>query len=189
MRRFKLVGQENTAAQTFLEVGAETVQHLDQIFTGFQIKMALAGVSSLFVSVLGGDWYVFELWFAMNVVDLICGIALAVRGNCFSRRRVYGWVVKTFTHILTIILVGLVSFTFSYLARYSIPVLDWFMFVLLLTETASVFDSLIKLGLPIPPLARKLVVRIRRKTEANLAEIIDNKQPQEENQDEKKTDV
>lgn len=175
--------QETSDAVTnnsFSDVGIASMQHLEQIFAGFQIKAALASVSALFVSALGGDWYIFELWFIMNAIDLFCGVLLAVKVNRFARRRVYGWVVKTFTHVLTIILVGLVSYVFSLVSGYPVPVLDWFMFVLLLTEVASIIDSLVKMGLPVPPLARKIVTKIRRKSEAKLDELTSGETPYEE---------
>ena len=68
-----------------IETGNSMSQHLDQIFAGIQIKAALASVSALFVSALGGDWFIFELWFILNVIDLICGVSLAIKDDCFSR--------------------------------------------------------------------------------------------------------
>ena len=165
---------------SLIETGNSMSQHLDQIFAGIQIKAALASVSALFISALGGGWFIFELWFILNVIDLICGVSLAIKDDCFSRRRIYDWVIKTFTHILTIILIGFVSFTLSYLAKYNIPILDWFVFVLVLTEVASIFNSLIKLGLPVPPLAQKIVAKIRNRTESKIDDFTDGDDEQKE---------
>lgn len=165
-------------AYSFLEVFNEIGYYCERILTGFTIKAVLATLPTLFAAYLTGDWYIFELWFIMNAIDLALGITLALKTrdpktgrNRFSRRRVYSWVVKTLTHMLTIILVGLVTVAFSRVSGYSVPVIDWFMFILLLTEIASVLDSAGKLGLPIHPVAKSLVDRLRRKSEKKIEQL------------------
>lgn len=173
---------------TFIGVGQGTMQHLDQIFTGFPIKGVLAALPALFASHLSGDWHIFELWFVANAIDLVLGVVLTQKYARFSHRRVYGWVIKTFTHMLTIILVGIVSYTFASVSGYPAPILDWFMFILLLTEVASIIDSLGKLGLPVHPLAQKIISKIRRKSEVKLDELTgDEEYIEEEKKDE--TDI
>lgn len=163
---------------SFGEVFHEVVYYGERILTGFTVKAMLATLPALFTSYLTGDWYIFELWFVMNVADLFLGVIIALKTkdevtglSKFSRRRLYSWVVKTLTHMLTIILVGLVTVAFSRISGYTVPVIDWFMFILLLTEIASVLNSASKLGLPIHPVAKSLVERLRRKSERKIEQL------------------
>ena len=124
--------RNETMAYSFSEASGEVFGHWYQIVNAFSLKAAIATLPTLFSAYLMGDWYIFELWFIMNFCDLALGVTLACTEKKFSCRRLYGLVTKTLTHTITIILVGVLTFAFSTVSGVVIPVLDWFMFILIL---------------------------------------------------------
>lgn len=171
----------------FADVATEIQYHLGGIFAGFKFKALVASVPALFSSVLGGDFHFFEAWFALNIVDLVLGVVLAYKTAEFTRARLHGWVVKTLTHMGTILLFGVVTVLFHKLTGNPAPMLDGFLFVLVLTESVSILDSADMLGLPVHPLLKAIVVRLRRRTEAKLKAIAGGKET--EAAKEKETDL
>lgn len=164
--------QSPPADLTPQQIGKRMTHYIDQILAGFQIKALVSTIPALFTTYLGGDWYIFEIWFLMNFIDLICGVIVAQKYAVFSRIRVYGWVVKTLTHVLTIIFVGLASAIFSSVSGYPLPILDWVLFILVLTEMASIIDSFVKLNLPVPALCVKIISKIRHRAEKKIDDIL-----------------
>lgn len=161
---------------TFSDVCAEIGYYLRAIFLeGSSFKMCLAAIPALFSSTLLGEWYFFQVWFICNVIDLVLGVALALvtkdpdtGRSVFSRARLYGWVVKTLTHVGTIYLFGIVTVMVSKLAGHTVPFIDWFMGVLILTEMASITSSASKLGLPVHPLALLVLRKLKRGAEGRI---------------------
>lgn len=162
------------------EVAAGMEHYIDQIFESFGLKAGFAAIPAVFVAFLGGNWHLFEAWFILNIVDLAFGVMVALKsidpvtGHCrFSKRKIYGWVVKTLANMVTIIMVGIVTVFFAQVSGFAVPVIDWFMFILLLTEITSILDGADRLGFPVHPLARAIVAKIRRTTEHKIDEALD----------------
>lgn len=150
-----------------VELHREITYHLQQAYHSAGIKLllgSLAAVPALFSSKLFGSWQLLQIWFYLSLVDLCFGVALALRTpgkngekNAFSRRRLYGWVIKCGTHLGVIILFGLLSVGLFIVSGVVVPVINVFMFGLACTEAGSIVDTAIKLKLPVPIQARKLV--------------------------------
>jgi phage-related holin len=159
----------------FHDVGVEIQHHLSRILSGIELKATVASVPALFTTYLGGDWYLAEAWFAFMMLDLVFGVAHGLKTSSFSRARLYGWVVKALTHAGTLLMIGVVTIMLKRLTGYPVPLLDLLVFVLALTEAASILATADKLGLPVHPLVKTLVVKLRRRAEAKLREIADGK--------------
>jgi phage-related holin len=169
-------------AYRFHDVGAEMAYHLQGVFGGIGIKALVASIPAAFESTFGGNWGFFETWFALSVIDLVLGVVLALKTSSFSRARLYGWVIKALTHLCTILVFGVITVMLTGLTGHSAPLIDWFIFVLVLTEVASIIKSADKLGLPVHPLVKALVVRLRRRAETKLKSLASGKETQNDRQ-------
>jgi phage-related holin len=163
-------------AYKFSDVGVEMNYHLAGILGGIKIKALIASVPAAFASTFGGNWGFFETWFVMSVIDLVLGVAFALKTSSFSRAKLYGWVIKALTHMGTILICGAITVMLIGLTGRSVPLIDWFIFILVLTEAASIIKSADNLGLPVHPLLKALVVRLRRRAEAKLRAMADGKE-------------
>lgn len=157
--------------------------YASRIADSFTLKAAIATIPIAFTSELLGNWKLLELWFLLNVIDLILGIIIAIKEKKFDRRRLYGWVTKTLTHVLTIILVGIMTQGLYIATGHIVPILDWFIFVLLLTEVTSVLDSFIKLGAPVHPVAKDIVEQLRRRSAKQIKNLGDSENDEEDYED------
>jgi phage-related holin len=162
----------------FSDVASEIQYHLIHVLTNFRFKAILACIPSSFSHYFGGNWHFVEIWFALNVIDLFLGVALALKTpgetpgeSSFSRAKLYGWITKSLTHICTILLFGVMTIMLSTLSGYTVPLVDWFLFVLVLTETASILSSADQLGLPVHPLAKTLVQKLRKRAETKIDDL------------------
>lgn len=163
-------------AYKFHDVGVEIQYHVASILSGIKFKALVAGIPAMFATYFGGDWRFFEVWFALSVLDLVLGVALALKTSSFSRAKLYGWVVKALTHTGTILIFGVITVMLIGLTGHALPLIDWFIFVLAVTESASILSSAEKLGLPVHPLARALVEKCRRRAEAKLDALTSGKE-------------
>ncbi|MDR1367250.1 MAG: phage holin family protein [Candidatus Accumulibacter sp.] len=163
-------------AYKFSDVGGEMSYHLAGVFSGIKFKALVASVPAAFSTYFGGNWGFFETWFALSVIDLVFGVAHALKTDSFSRAKLYGWIVKALTHMLTILVCGVITVMLIGLTGHSFPLIDWFIFVLVLTEAASILKSAEKLGLPVHPLAKALIEKLRKRATGKLSEIAEGKE-------------
>lgn len=169
-------------AYTLQELGMNMNHYIEQICAGITLKGLVSAVPALLSTYYGADIYLFKSWFVLNVVDLVFGIWLALKTidpetgkNKFSRRRLYGWVLKSFVQMGSIVLAGVITVSAERLGTEGIAILgaifgetlfiNWVLFLLLITEAASVVDSSEKLGLPVNPAIKACVKRFRKMTE------------------------
>lgn len=147
--------------------------YLGGIFCGIEWKALVASVPAAFSTYFGGDWGFLETWLILNFIDLVFGVILALKTSTFSRSKLYGWVIKTLTHMCTILVFGVVTVMLAGLTGYATPLIDWFVFILVLTEAASILQSADKLGMPVHPLARIVVNKLRRRVETKIKKMAD----------------
>jgi phage-related holin len=166
----------------FADVVGEMQYHFDHIVDSFPLKALVATIPSAFAASFGGDWRFFETWFVLSVFDLFLGVALALKTpgaepgqSAFSRDKLYGWAVKMLTHTCTILLFGSMTIMLSVLTGYKMPIIDWFVFILALTEAASIVKSADGLGLPVHPLAKRLLEKLRVRAAAKINDLANDR--------------
>jgi phage-related holin len=159
----------------FRDVGVEMSYHATGILSGIKFKALFASVPAAFASYFGGNWGFLEMWFVLSVIDLVFGVAFAFKAGVFSRLKLYGWAVKALTHMITILICGVITVMLTRLTGYAAPLIDWFIFILVLTEAESILKTADKLGLPVHPLAKALVAKCKRRAESKLDELVGGK--------------
>ena len=163
----------NDMSYKFSDVAGEMGYYLSAIMTNFKIKALISLVPTPFILYLGESSFFFEVWFALGIIDLIAGVSLALAQGVFCRTRLYGWVGKMLTHALTIMLFGVLSILLSELINMRVPLLDWFIFVLVITETLSVLKSAELLGMPVPAFALVLVEKMHDRAKRKADDLVD----------------
>lgn len=152
---------------TVAEFAQEVSYHFQRFTTGFEAKAAIGFAGGALLTYLYIDWLVILFWLLLNATDLCLGVRLAYRNNNFQRRRVYGWIIKTFTHLHTMFFFGVFAFfivriygdavdpdTLSRFARWFV---NGFILMFATTEALSIVDTAEKLGYPIHPIVRKIL--------------------------------
>lgn len=135
-------------------------------------KAVISTLIAGFVSLFGGDAVLIWLLIVMWLTDFAFGLAEAIRRGHFRCRVLTRGVLKFPTYCLYLLLVGVVNVSLSRALGLQLPILDLFVAYLVVTDAVSVMGHMIRLGMPVPLLLRRIVLRgqagIERKVEAIL---------------------
>ena len=125
------------------------------------IGSCVAGVVSLF----GGDGYL--LWM------LGFGLADAVRRRHFRCRMLAHGALKFPAYCLYLLIVGVVNASLSRsFGGFDMPLLNLFIAYLIITDAVSVIAHMQRLGIPVPDLLRRVLLRSKRKVERRVDEAV-----------------
>jgi phage-related holin len=156
---------------------------LSQVFYALHIKSLLALPASILTHYLASDVSIFIIYLFIMFLDLIAGVAKALKTKTFRAQYLNRWVLKLGTQIFVIFLFGLTYYAFFLASGITFPILNYLVFILLITESVSIIDNMTKCGLPVPPIVRYLLNLIRRKAVNSVVSNIDLKEetpPEEE---------
>ena len=136
--------------------------YTSDILDCLQMKSIILGIPVAYASYFFGNWYLVPIFFATSFADLFFGIWAAVAIGAFKWESVGRWVLKTLTHCLTIIAMGIITFTVSVGVGYTVPILNFMLVLLIAMEMSSVLRNAAKAGLPIHPLVMSIVNMISK---------------------------
>ena len=133
------------------------------------IGSCVAGVVSLF----GGDAYLLWMLGAMLVADFAFGLADAVRRRHFRCRMLAHGALKFPAYCLYLLIVGVVNASLSRsFGGFDMPLLNLFIAYLIITDAVSVIAHMQRLGIPVPDLLRRVLLRSKRKVERRVDEAV-----------------
>lgn len=113
-------------------------------------------------------------WLAiMWGADWAFGLFEAFWRGKFSCRLVKRGMVKFPAYCVYIILVAAVDACIEVAFHVSVPLLEAFLSYLVAQEGVSVAGHMIRLGLPVPPMVRRILVHGKRKVEKQIDNILD----------------
>lgn len=141
---------------------------LEQILHGFYIKFAASVPLAWLTSAMGVQTSVLVIYLIFMGVDLILGAASAYQRNIYDVRRVRFWFFKLGTHLLILLVFGLVGKVINDTFGFSTGLTGALLFMIIITEAASVVDKLTMLGAPVPPFVKSLLSVLRKNAEAGL---------------------
>ena len=174
-------------APFFLEVKQDLVYYFSQIWAGWPIKATVgAGVcclASLYTNFFYGNAVLVLLWLLLVTVDLLLGVGVALQRHKFTLVRLKKFVAKVFAHAVTIGIMGLLNHALSAAFGMEMPILNWFMCVLLCTEGASILVNMDKLGWPVPKIAHKIISKMDKKANAAIDDCLQISGDDNEQQD------
>lgn len=133
------------------------------------ISSFLTGIVALF----GGDAFIMWLLLSVMCADFLLGFTDAARRKHIRCRAMGRGALKFVYYFSYIGLVGVVNVSLSRSFGIHVPLLDMFMSYLIITDTISVMAHMQRLGIPVPALLRRIVVRSRDKIERGVSETLD----------------
>jgi phage-related holin len=166
------------------EVAFRMREDLSSLFYAFWLKLLAALVlAGAFTRYIGGEPGLLEIYVAVFTLDLVMGVVRALKTKSFRIALLGMWVIKLLTHFMCLTLVGLMwkasEFVFG-----SFPVLvNYFLFVMILTEAVSIVDNAARAGLPVPPMLSFMLVKLKRKGIKTLNQIVSDKPMTDEEAD------
>ena len=162
----------------FTQVGLEISYHLNRLMEGIAPKLGLAIAPAAVLTHLHINAYALYVWLFFMFLDLVLGVVWAISVDRFSRSKLYGWVVKLLTHSIALCLVGLLASVFfllpvaGFLEEGVQGLMTCALLVMILTEFVSIMDTSIKLNLPVPPVAARVVKGLQKRVDNNISHIL-----------------
>jgi|GEM_PF-1399903 len=135
------------------------------------VKAALAAVAAWLSAEPGLLYWLTSMWCA----DLAFGLFEAFRRGKFSCRMLKRGGMKIPAYCLCITLVAAVDACMEMAFGVSVPLLEGFLAYLVAQESVSVMGHMIRLGLPVPPMVRRILLHGKRTVEKKLDDVLDDK--------------
>lgn len=133
------------------------------------VGSCVAGVVSLF----GGDVYLLWMLAVMMVADFAFGVADAARRRHFRCRMLWHGALKFLYYMAYIGIVDMVNASLSRsFGGVYMPFLNLFIVYLIITDAVSVIAHMQRLGIPVPDLLRRVLLRSKRKVERRVDEAV-----------------
>lgn len=127
-----------------------------------------------FVSLFGGDALLLWLLVAMLLADFAFGLADALRRRHFRCRMLAHGALKFPAYCLYLLLVGVVNVSLSRSVGMEMPFLNLFVAYLIMTDAVSVIGHMQRLGIPVPALLRRIVLRGRNRVERGVSRAMED---------------
>lgn len=162
------------------EIRNRLTYNMDQLLEGAWLKSVIATAGVFFVEVLYGDLIVLNIYLLFLFLDLILGVVKSKVYGTYRVKEIGRWVGKLLTHLLVILLFGLVCNSLFTTSGFLIPTVNWLLFCLTITELASILDNLRKLGAPVPPIVYKFLKILRRQAAKKLSTYVEDPEMKED---------
>ena len=137
-----------------------------------QSLLALWPEKAVIGSCVAGAYLLWMLG-AMLVADFAFGLADAVRRRHFRCRMLAHGALKFPAYCLYLLIVGVVNASLSRsFGGFDMPLLNLFIAYLIITDAVSVIAHMQRLGIPVPDLLRRVLLRSKRKVERRVDEAV-----------------
>ena len=156
----------------------ELLYHFDELLHCIHLKAFIASLPVAYATYFLGDWHLLEVYFFVSVLDLLLGVAYAVKRKKFSWRKVHSWSVKILVHFSTVVVVGVMAHVVSTALRHDVYILDAYVAVLTVIEIASVIKNARALQLPVPSILAALVAVVHKKAHKHVFSVLDEEVPE-----------
>lgn len=160
----------SSATGAFIELRVWVTHYVEQLMTGASIKVFFASVLTFFTNVLYGDKVVFMIYLAFALLDLVLGVTKAIVYDSFNPKYLLYWVKKLGTHMLLILLLGLLCNAFFHTSGVTVSFVNWMLFICSTTELASIIWNLKSLGMPVPPVVDVFLKVLRKRASSHIAQ-------------------
>ena len=133
------------------------------------VKTAIAAAAAWFSTEPALIYWLVGMWCA----DLAFGLFEAVKRGKFSCRVFKRGALKIPAYCLYVVLVAAVDTCMELALHMSLPVLEAFIAYLVAQESVSVMGHMIRLGLPVPPMVRRILLHGKARMERQIDELLD----------------
>lgn len=124
---------------------------MEQLMFGGFIKAVIAAIGTFCVEILFGDVVIFGIFFLFAILDLILGITYAKVKGDYDPYVAFFWVRKALSYIIFAMFVGVLFYSWFRMSGVVVYATNFILFGCTVTEAASVFAKMKKLGMPVPP--------------------------------------
>ncbi len=154
-------------------IGRAMTYYISNIGDCIDLKSLIFCLPTAYATYFFGNWYLVPIFFLTSFADLLFGIWASINLGTFRWELVGRWVLKTLTHCLTIIAVGIITFTVSVGFGCVIPILNFMLVLLIAMEMSSVLRNAAKAGLPVHPIVLTIVNLVSKTAYQRLTYAID----------------
>lgn len=154
--------------------------YTNSIATLWAEKICISTLITGFVGVFGGDavllWFLGAVW----VADFALGLLDALQRGHFRCRALARGVLKAPAYCLYLLLVGVVNVSLARSTGMDMPLLNLFVAYLIITDVVSIMAHLQRMGIPVPVLLQRIVIRSRVKIEKKVSTALDDTEQEKE---------
>ena len=155
--------------QTMTEHLADWTHYTQALVAFWPAKAGIAAVAAWISTEPGLLYWLVGLW----VVDFAFGLYESISRGKFSCRVLKRGGLKIPAYCLYIFLVAAVDACTEMALHMSLPILELFLAYLVAQESISVMGHLIRLGLPVPPIVRRILLHGKKKIEKQVDDLLD----------------
>lgn len=128
------------------------------------VAAGLTAVVELFNRLYLGNINVLYIWMCFVIVDYLAGTARAIVWREWDWETFRGWARKFFLHFGSIAMVNFLCWSFTLTSGAEVPiVVNFYVFMLTLTESVSIISNLEGCGWEVPELLKWIVCKWRKK--------------------------
>lgn len=142
----------------------EALVLLEEVSAGASLKILITAVCLLYTEYFFGSLLAFEMYFALSFIDCIMGTWWSARNRTFSFPGLWKWPRKVFTHLLIVVVFGIMSHLIFILTGKPVPIVNGIWLWLASTEALSILTHASMLDLPVPNEMRIILISARRKS-------------------------
>ena len=155
---------------TMTEHMADWMHYTQALAALWPVKAGLAVVAAWFSTEPTLLYWLVAMWCA----DLGFGLTEAFKRGKFSCRILKRGALKIPAYCLYVIMVAAVDACMEIAFHMELPVLEAFLAYLVAQESVSVMGHMIRLGLPVPPMVRRILLHGKMKIEKNIDNLLDD---------------
>ena len=160
---------EDNGPFTMTEHMADWMHYTTALTALWPVKAGLAAVAAWFSTEPALLYWLAAMW----CFDLGFGLIEAFKRGKFSCRILKRGIVKIPAYCFYILLVAAVDACMEAAFHMSLPILEAFLAYLVAQESVSVMGHMIRLGLPVPPMVRRILLHGKMKIEKQIGDALD----------------
>ena len=149
---------------------ADWAHYTEALVALWPAKAALAVVASWLATEPALLYWLVAMWAA----DLAFGLFEAIKRGRFNCRMLKRGALKIPAYSAYVVLVAAVDACIELAFHTPLLILEGFIAYLVAQESVSVMGHMIRLGLPVPPMVRRILVHGKRKVEKQIDNILDD---------------
>jgi len=156
---------------------ADWIHYSEALVAMWPAKAALAVVATWLATEPALLYWLAAMW----GTDWAFGLFEAFKRGKFSCRMIKRGMIKFPAYCVYIVLVAAVDACIEVAFHLSVPLLEAFLAYLVAQESISVMGHMIRLGLPVPPMVRRILVHGKHRIEKQIDQVLDDKNGEKDN--------
>lgn len=157
---------------TLKAIARMIVYYNAQVLSGWQVKIPLATLGSIYSTYIGGDVGIVILFLVAIFLDLVFGSWLAIKNKCFDPHQFGLWILKVCSYLAIVLLLGATLRSMVGNLTVELRFMEWIFGGLILTELLSIIRKMHLLGIPVPKSIVALITMAQRRAMVTAEKIV-----------------